>query len=628
MEHDRAPWTPRTVMIAVIAVAFSLFQIYTAVFGTFNVYIQRGVHLAFGMPLIFLLFPLNRKSPGVTDYLLALASAAVFAFVAVSNDSIVMRFMYVDPLSPVQIAVAVCGIALVLEASRRTVGSVFTGLAGLFLVYMFLGRYAPGLFRHRGFNLKTVVEHLFYTDEGIFGIPVGVSSTYVFLFIMFGVFLETSGAGKFFLDLVTSGVGHFRGGPAKVALFSSAVMGTISGSAIANVVTTGTFTIPLMKKIGFEKNYAAAVEATASTGGQLMPPIMGVAAFIMAQFSGLPYAAIAGAAVIPAALYYSSAFWQIHFYAYKADIPRIPRAELPKVGAVLKGGWYYLLPLAVLVYFLVSGYTATAAGIYGIVSILAVNLIFKGPKSVSPRVLLESFMQTSKGILVVIGAVTAAGIIIGAMSLTGLGANLSVAIMGIAKSNLFLALLFTALAATILGLGMPTSAAYIVCAAVLIPSLIKIGIPVMAAHFFALFYASLSVITPPVALASYAAASLAESDPWKTGWKAFKLALTSYIVPFFFVYEPALLGQGSAVSITLATISGVIGTFALAAAIEGWIFGRVPALLRLILAGAACLLIVPGIWSDLVGFGILACVMGWNAVSSGRLRPSLRRVGA
>jgi len=579
-------------LIPILAIMFASFQIYTGIFGTFNIFIQRGIHLAFGIPLIFLVYPtFKQKESIIIDLFLSALSGFIFCYLAVNNDNIVQRIIYVDPLSVKYTIIGLLGILLVLEAARRTVGSVFSALALFFFLYMVFGKYIAGIFGHRGFGLKVVVEHLFFTSEGIFGIPVGVSSTYVFLFIMFGVFLATTGAGKFFLDLVNAFVGHRVGGPAKVALFSSAAMGTLSGSAIANVVTTGTFTIPLMKKSGFEKNYAAGVEAMASTGGQLLPPVMGVAAFMMAQFSGYPYYVIAGAAIIPSILYYNSAFWQIHFYALKMKIPLLAKEGLPEIKKVLKRGWYYIVPIIVVVYFLMNAYTATLAAIYGLFCTILMNIIFGNREVLKFNKLIEAFEKTARAVLVVIGAVAAAGIIIGSLTLTGLGASISIAIMNLAKGSELFALIFTALMATILGLGIPTSGAYIICASVLIPSLIQIGIPVLSAHFFALYYASLSVITPPVALASYAAASIAGSDPWRTGVQGFKLALAAYIVPFFFVYNKALLGQGTIGQIGMALLTGLIGTFSLAAAVEGYIFKKLNIFERIMLGVVAILLI-------------------------------------
>jgi TRAP transporter 4TM/12TM fusion protein len=612
MPSTAASYDFRRILIAFLSAVWATFQIYTAIFGSFNIFIQRGVHLAFGVTLVFLLYPTFRKKSLPFDLALGILSIAVFGYVALLNDEIVQRLVYVEPMPASKILWGLIGVLLVLENARRTVGRSFAILALIFFIYIFVGNFIPGILGHRGFGLKIGVEHLFFTSEGIFGIPVGVSSTYVYLFILFGVFLETTGAGKFFLDIVTSLVGHRIGGPAKVALFSSAAMGTISGSAIANVVTTGTFTIPLMKKVGFEPNYAAGVESMASTGGQLTPPILGVAAFIMSQFSGIPYVQIAWAAVIPAILYYNCGFWQIHFYARRQRVPVIPRAELPDWKKVLRGGWFYIAPLMVIIYFLTAGYTPTLAAVQGLFSCLVATLLFGDRRKLSWKNILLTFEKTTRAVLIVIGAVSAAGIIIGSLSLTGLGVNISHEVVYLSQQNQLVALLFTCAVATVLGLGMPTSAAYIICAAVLVPSLISIGVPVLAAHFYALFYASLSVITPPVALASYTAASVAQSDPWKTGLHGFKLALAAYIVPFFFIYNQALLGQGEILELALALISSLAGTFALAAAVEGWIWGRLSAGARLTMGLGSILLIFPGWVTDGLGAGAIAVVLLLN----------------
>lgn len=602
----------RRILVIILSTGWALFQLYTGVFGSFNIFIQRGVHLAFGVPLVFLLYPTFRKRTLSFDLFLALVSAAVFGYVAFLNDEIVQRLVYVDPMPAGKILWGLLGILLILEIARRTVGLAFTILACVFFLYIFFGQHIPGMFGHRGFSLKIGVEHIFFTSEGIFGIPVGVSSTYVYLFILFGVFLETTGAGKFFLEFITSLVGHKIGGPAKVALFSSAAMGTISGSAIANVVTTGNFTIPLMKKVGFEPNYAAGVESMASTGGQLTPPILGVAAFIMAQFSGIPYFQIAWAAVIPAMLYYNCGFWQIHFHARRQNVPILSKKDLPDLGKVFRSGWFFIVPLLVIIYFLAAGYTPTLSAVYGLLSVLLVTLLFGERKKLTPMQILLTFERTTKAILIVIGAVSAAGIIIGSMSLTGLGVNISHAVVYLSKQNQLIALLFTCGIATVLGLGMPTSAAYIICAAVLVPSLINIGVPVLSAHFFALFYASLSVITPPVALASYTAASVAQADPWKTGLQGFKLALAAYIVPFFFIYNQSLLGQGEIWRMTLATATALAGTYALAAAVEGWVWKALTIADRMLMGAGSILLIFPGWATDTMGATIIAGVVLLN----------------
>lgn len=606
----------RSLVLAICA-AWVAFQVYTALEGTFNLWIQRGVHLAFGVSLVFLFRNSGRsRSSRVIDICLALLSAGVFGYIAYENVNLTMRFPYVTPMPTFELVLGGIGILLVLEAARRTVGLAFAILAAFFFVYLLIGQHIPGLLGHRGFSLPIAIEHVFFTSEGVFGIPVAVSSTYVFLFIMFGVTLESTGAGKFYLELVTGQVGHYRGGPAKVAVVSSAAMGTISGSAIANVVTTGTFTIPLMRRVGFSRNYAGGVESMASTGGQLTPPIMGVAAFIMAQFSGIPYAQIAWAAVVPAILYYSCGLWQIHFYALRNDVPTIPRQDLPKFWPVFVRGWFFLPPLGVIIYLLLQGYTAITAALYGLLAILLGAILFGDRKVLSPLLLLTIIEKTAKSMLSVIGAVTAAGIIVGTMTLSGLGVNISSLVVALADQSQLLALILTMIVATILGLGMPTSAAYIIAAAVLVPSLIEIGVSVLAAHFFALYFASLSVITPPVALASYAAASVSGGDPWRTGIHGFKLALAAYLVPYFFVYNEAMLGQGEMWRIVLALVTGLIGTTALAAAIEGFAGERLNPARRLVAAIGAMLMVAPGWMTD--GSGLLVILL--SLASYGRVR--------
>jgi TRAP transporter 4TM/12TM fusion protein len=586
----------------------TLFQIYTAFFGIFESFLQRSLHLLFALVLSFLIFRVGKsRDPRVPwyDAVLILLSLATYGYVVVNSGDISGRLSYVTPLTGVELAVGVVGILVLWEASRRMLGRAFSIIMAVFLLYALFGNYLPGVMRHRGYDPGWIVDHLFYTTEGILGIPLGVSATYIFIFILFGTFLDKTGAGEFFNQVSLALMGRFRGGPAKTAVVASGMMGMLSGSAVANVVTTGAFTIPLMKKLGYKPHFAGAVEACASSGGQFTPPIMGAAAFIVAEFTGIPYIKVAAAAAIPAVMYYLSIGLQVHFRALKEGIEGLPRDQIPSFAKEFAKGFHYLLPLVALVFFLIAGYTPLKAGLYASVTLVVVTFI-RNPKFIRPLDFIKVFDASARVILEVAIACAAAGVIIGIVSLTGLGLRLSTLIMNLAGGSSFLALLFTMITALILGMGLPTVAAYIIQAALLVPALAQLGIPVLAAHLFAFYFAIVSAVTPPVALAAYAGAGIAGADVNQTGWTAFKLALAAFIVPFMFAYGPALILIGETKEIIIATCTAFVGIFALAASIEGWLLKRANILERVILFAAALGLIKPGLYTDAAGLSLIA----------------------
>jgi TRAP transporter 4TM/12TM fusion protein len=496
---------------------------------------------------------------------------------------------------------------LLLEAGRRSIGWAMPITAMVFIVYAYIGPRLPGLLHHAGVPTETIIDQIYMTTEGVFGIPLGVSSTYVILFVIFGAFLEKSGTGQLFMDLAAATTGKFRGGPGKIAVVSSCFFGTISGSAVANVMVTGQFTIPMMKRTGFKPYFAAAVEATASTGGQIMPPVMGAAAFVMAEFTGLAYLTVCKHALLPAILYFVSVFMAVHFEAVRSNLKGM--AELaPRLAPVLLEKGHLLFPVAVILYMMFAGYTPMYACIAATLSVVILANLKKISRMGIGKIL-DSLEEGAKGTVSVAVACACAGIVIGVINLTGLGLKFTSFILLLAGESLALALVFTMIAGIFLGMGLPTTAAYIVMAALLVPALVKLGIPTIAAHMFAFYYAIISAITPPVALAVYAGAGLAGSNIWKTGFAAVRLGAPGFIIPFMFAYSPSLLLIGDPGTILTSSVTATVGVIMLAGGMIGWFLRRTTIFERICLLGGAVLLIKPGIYTDLAGLAILAFII-------------------
>jgi TRAP transporter 4TM/12TM fusion protein len=594
-----------------IAIAMSSYHLYTGAFGAPEALLHRSIHLVFTMVLIFLLYPFSKEKGATVSRLVDFGFLGIslggILYIFFNYDYFITRYPYVHPLSASDMAVGILFILALLEAARRSIGLSMPITAICFIIYAYTGPSLPGLMRHVGFNTEALVDQLYMTTEGIFGIPLGVSATYVILFIIFGVFLEKSGTGQFFMELAAATTGKAAGGPGKIAVVSSGLFGTISGSAVANVMVTGQFTIPMMKRTGFQPHFAGAVEATASTGGQIMPPVMGAAAFVMAEFMGIPYLTVCKHAIIPAILYYLSVFMAVHFEAVRTDLRGMLEAP-PRLAAVLLSRGHLLLPVAVLLYILFEGYTPMYACIF---SIIAATLLANVKKEtrMDLKKILDALEDGAKGTLQVACACACAGIIIGIVNLTGLGLKFTGFVLYLAGESLAPALLFTMIAGIILGMGLPTTAAYIVMAALLVPGLVKLGIVPIAAHMFAFYYAIISAITPPVALAVYAGAGLAGSSIWKTGLAAVRIGAPGFIIPFMFAYEPSLLFVGSAWEILSAFISASIGVIMLAGGLIGWFVWKTNIVERLLLVAGAILLIKPGIYTDIVGLIFLGLVI-------------------
>ncbi|MGB9699209.1 MAG: TRAP transporter permease [Thermodesulfobacteriota bacterium] len=593
---------------AIIAIGMSSYHLFTGSFGAPEALLHRAIHLLFTLVLVFLINPISKQERkwGLDIIFISLSIVSIF-YLFWNYEYFITRYPYVHPLSKSDLILGIIITLVLLEAARRSIGLAMPITAIVFIIYAYLGPHMPGLLRHAGQNTETIVDQLYMTTEGIFGIPLGVSATYVILFVIFGAFLERSGTGQFFMELAASTTGKSRGGPGKIAVVSSSLFGTISGSAVANVMVTGQFTIPMMKKTGFQPHFAGAVEATASTGGQIMPPVMGAAAFVMAEFTGLPYITVCKHALIPAILYYLSCFMAIHFEALRTNL-RGMLEEAPSLAAVLLGKGHLLFPVAVIIYMMFAGYTPMYACIFAIISVVILANLKKASRMGGIKIL-QALEEGAKGTVSVAVACACAGIIIGVINLTGLGLKFTSFVLLLAGESLALALVFTMIAGIILGMGLPTTAAYIVMAALLVPALVKLGIPTIAAHMFAFYYAIISAITPPVALAVYAGAGLAGSNMWKTGFAAVRIGAPGFIIPFMFAYEPSLLFLGSPWSVFTSFITASIGVIILAAGMMGWLLRETNLLERFLLIAAAIALIKPGFYTDFIGLILLGLVI-------------------
>ena len=628
-------------VIAAICIAFSLFQLYTAMFGVLDAMMQRSIHLGFAFCLIFLLYPTSkkwsRKKIHPLDAVLSVFGAAAPLYITVLwTTSLAQRS---GSPTPLDIVVGIIGVLLVLEATRRVVGLPMVIVALVFIAYAFAGPYIPGKMAHRGVSIDGLIEHLWFTTEGIFGTPIGVSSTFIFLFILFGSFLEKTGLGQFFIDIANSLAGWASGGPAKVAVISSALMGTVSGSSVGNVVGTGSFTIPMMKKLGYKPEFAGAVEATASTGGQLMPPIMGAAAFLMAEFTGVPYGRIALAAAIPALLYFFAVFTQVHFEAKKLGLKGLKREELPKAKDLLFKKGYLMLPLVVIIYLLTSGATPMKAALWAIiisVAVASVVSIFdvigsRKPSFVAMDVV-RSLETGARGALGIIAACACAGIITGVVTKTGLGLKLGEILVAAAHNNLLLTLIFTMITSLVLGMGVPTTANYVITSTIAAPAIIMIlnhtaGYPfapdsaaiLIAANMFAFYFGVLADITPPVCLAAFAGAAIAKCDPIKTGVQATKLGIAAFIIPFIFVFNPQMLLFGVAdhpVQMIWMIISSIIGIVGVAMGTEGYMLTNMKWYERILALVGGLGLVTPGLLTDFIGGVLLLVVVGLQILKS------------
>ena len=603
------------IAITVILAAFSLWCIYVTLFATFLEEIRLTSFMGLIILMGFLIYPSKKGDQKVnhmpiSDIIFMIVGVGSFFYFTFNVNQIInqgTRFTWF------QIVIGILAILALIEVTRRCVGLPILIVAGVFIVYAL----AYGLTNPEFFGrLRYLVRNLFYTKEGIFSTPVNVCSKYIVVFIIFGAFLERTGISNFFIDLANCIAGRFAGGPAKVSVISSALCGMVSGSSVGNTVTTGSVTIPMMKKTGYKPEFAGAVEATSSTGGQIMPPIMGAAAFLMADFVGVPYSSIIGRAILPAILYFAGIFISVHLEAKKLDLHGMPKEQLPKARKLVKK-IYLLLPLVMLVVWVSGNFmTMQKAASLAIVLTVVVSL-FNKDNRITPGKILEALEAGGKSAITVGAACGVAGIISGTITMTGLANDIINAIVSVAGDRLIIALILTMLCCIVLGMGVPTTANYCIMAATTAPILIRMGVPVMAAHFFVFYFGIVADITPPVALAAYAGSAIAKSNPMKTAFNASKLAVAAFIVPYMFCFNPAmLLIDTTAIQVVQIAITAFIGIFALAAALEGYCFANMNAVIRIVIAAGGLLLIHPALATDLVGLIIVFASLGFQYVLS------------
>jgi TRAP transporter 4TM/12TM fusion protein len=602
-----------------LAAAWTLFQLYTAQAGLYDLLIQLPLHAAFAVALAFLTNPIpesaaqaealtrrpKRRWPDALGALLAVGCAAHYVF---HNARLASRMAMVDDLPPTDLAVGVLFALLLLEAARRHIGPSLPILALAFVAYSFAGPWLPGFLAHGGEGFMKLVDGQMFTTGGVFGIPTLVSATFIYLFVVFGGVMSYGGLLRFFTDGALAVAGHTRGGAGKVAVIASGLFGMVNGSAIANAVTTGAFTIPLMMRAGYRPAFAAGVEATASMGGQLIPPVMGAAAFIMAETLGVSYATVALAAAIPGVLYFIAVGVMVHFEAARQGLPVLPRAELPRLGAVLRRDVHLLVGPALLVWFLVEGRSPLFAGFWALVAALVASQVRRDTR-IGPRQAFGILVDSAGSALPVALACATVGIVVGVVSSTGLGLKLAGGIVGIAQGNLLATLVLTMIAALVLGTGLPTSATYIITSIMAAPALVQLGIPKLVAHMFVFYFGILADLTPPTAISTYATSSIAGADVWKTQWTAMTLALSGFIIPFSFAYDPALMMLGAGVThIVLRTLAATLGIVMLGAGVIGHLRGPTRRWERVLLLVGAFMLIFPGALSDALGVACFVAV--------------------
>ena len=614
----------RQYITVVISVVFVLFQLYATLTGHITAQILRATHLAFIQLLAYLLFPASKKMRKDTlpwyDVVLALIGASCWMYIVINFDTLVHRS---GNNTALDVIIGVVGILILFESCRRIVGLPIMIIAGCFVFYAFVGKYLPGFMHHRGYSLQRVVCHLFYNTEGIMGTPIGACSTFIFLFILFGALLEKTGIGQFFIDVCNAIAGGASGGPAKVAVLSSALLGTVSGSSVSNTVGSGSFTIPMMKRLGYKGEFAGAVEASASTGGQLMPPIMGAAAFLMAESLGMPYITIVKAAIIPAVLYFTGIFITVHLEAKKMNLKGLPKDQLPKFMPLFLGRGYMLLPLLVIIYFLCTGKTAVFAALMGIVSCLiigfAVSLVdlAKGRRpTFNVKDMVDVMCAASRNIISVAIACGMAGIIIGIVTLTGLGLKMGAGLVTLAHGQLFLTLIFTMVASIILGMGAPTTANYLITSTITAGAIIQLNVLPLAAHMFAFYFGIIADVTPPVALAALAGAAIAKAKPMRTAVNATKLAIGAFIIPYMFVFNSQMLMiDANALQLIYILITALIGMFGISVALEGYGFGFTSNIIeRILFAAGGLLCVIPEGMTDVIGLCMLAVLCAFQII--------------
>jgi len=596
-------------VLLTLALSMAFYHVYALIFKLAIPLVLYSIHWGMGLVFVFTYYPMFKKegfkkTSKVVDIIFIILTIIIVLYILKDPNALMYRAAR-SSSSKMDLTMGLIAIVVSLESARRTIGLGLPIVALVFVAYAFWGDYLPGLLQGKSYSFKRVIGFIF-SVEGIFGAPIKMSAQYVFLLIIFGSFLGVSGTGEFFMTIAMKLAGKSRGGPAKVSIISSALFGSISGSAVANVVGTGVFTIPLMKKTGYKSHFAGAVEAVASTGGQIMPPIMGSGAFIMAELIGWSYSSIALGALIPALLYYFSLMCIVDLEAGRTNLKGVNTDDVASIKTLLSQEWNLLLPIIVLIYFLViQRSTVSRSALYAIISSI-IGCGIKKTTRLSIKQIIDAIEVGVIRSISIIAAVACAGVAIGAILLTGVGAKFAYIVVELAQGNLFLTLILSGIAATILGMGLPTVAAYIISASLLASGIIQLGVPVFVAHMFLLYYSILSQITPPVALAAYAAGNIAQANPNKVGFTAMRLGSIAFILPFFFVYGPALLLIGSPIEIIIATITASVGTYCLAIGIIGWVFGSsINVVQRIIILAAALFMIQPGVLTDMAGLTLI-----------------------
>ena len=615
--------------------AFSAFQLYTAIEGQYTAYIQRSIHLGFALTFIFLLYPArkkgNKSSIAWYDYVLAILSVIVGSYWTINYDRLVQSL---GGVSGLDFYIGVAAIILVLEAARRAVGLPITIIAGVFFLYGMYGNYFPGFLAHRGQSLESLAHLMFYTTDGILGTPLGVSATFIFVFLLFAAFLMKTGVGQYFNDLAVAVAGKLIGGPAKVAIFSSALQGTISGSSVANVVTSGSYTIPMMKKLGYKKEFAGAVEAAASTGGQLMPPIMGAAAFLMVEFigRGIDYWDIAKAAAIPALLYFTGIWIMTHFEAKRLGLKGLKEEEMPNRKEVFKK-IYLLIPIVLIIVLMLVKVTVMHAALYGMLACIIVGFINPDVKF-GIKEIIQALVDGARSAVAVAAATACAGIIVGVVVKTGLGLSLATSLVNLAGGSIILTLIFVMIASLILGMGAPTTANYVITSTIAAPAIITLLAPntpqemiplvvFLSAHFFVFYFGIIADITPPVALAAFAASGISGGDPIKTGVYSAKLAIAAFIIPYIIVLSPEILMMDvSVLQVIWIIITALLGMMAIGAGVIGYWYRGLRWFERLILFAAGLAMIYPESVSDLTGLAVFGIMFAIQLYTKNKNTPS------
>ena len=607
-------------LFTVIFTIVALFQLYASISNKVPLQILRYTHLGFAICLAYIVYPATknadrRKLPWY-DCVLSFLFFSVVAYFIINYKPLQYR---AGAYTTMDVIMAGMGVALVMAACWRVVGPPIVIIASIFFVYGLVGAYLPSFLHHRGFSLQRVITHLFITTNGIIGNPLGVCSTFIFLFILFGAFLEKTGIGQFFIDLANSLAGWAAGGPAKVAVLSSALQGTVSGSSVSNTVSTGSFTIPLMKSLGYEPEFAGAVEAAASTGGQIMPPVMGSAAFLISESCGVPYRQLMVVAIIPAALYFIGIWISVHLEAKRLGLKGSPRSELPALWPLIRDKGHLLLPLITIVYLMIAGYTITRSALVGCLVCIIVPFLRKGTR-VPFLQIFKALPQAGRSVISVATACSTAGIIIGMVTLTGLGQRIGAGIFDLVGNNVFLALVCAMLTSLILGMGVSTTSNYLITSTIAAPILIKAGIPMLAAHMFCFYFGIVADITPPVALAAYAGSAIAKGNAFKTGVNATKLAIAAFLIPYMFALNPTMImivdgevavGVSAMLTALPMIVTAIFGLVGIGAGFIGYLNGPVNPVMRVVaLAGGLCL-VIPGTLTDIIGIAmiVLVCVV-------------------